>query len=394
MKNLTAIAAACAYAAFAQAVQAAPYTPAIGSTVIERLPRRSDPAQQALRQLRAKLAASPGDVALATSVARQHIATARRETDPRYFGYAQAALAPWWSQSAPPPEVRLLRATLLQSTHHFPEAMRDLDAVVAADPDNPQAWLTRATVQTVRGDYEAATASCARLSRLASQLVSTTCIASIGSMTGRAAASESLLDITLRRNADADPELQVWTLTLLAEIAERRGETALAETRYRRALAMLPRDSYLLGAFSDFLLDQKRGAEVAAMLKDQTRIDGLLLRYALALQQVPDSGNALARAGAELQARFGAATQRGDTVHRREQARYELHVQRDHKTALALAQQNWAVQKESADMRILLEAAAKAGDKAAAASVLDWVARTKVEDVAVQRLAQQLKART
>lgn len=390
MSNLTAFAAVCVL--FAQSAAAAPFIPANGAIVLEHLPRRGDPAQQELRQLRAKLATNPNDVALATSVARQHIATARRETDPRYFGYAQAALAPWWAQSAPPPEVRLLRATLLQSTHHFPEAMRDLDAVVAADPDNPQAWLTRATVQTVRGEYEAATASCARLSRLASQLVSTTCIANIGAMTGRAAASESLLDITLRRNGDADPELQVWTLTLLAEIAERRGETALAESRFRRALVLSPHDSYLTGAFADFLLDQQRGDEVAAMLRDQTRIDGLLLRYALALQQIPGSGDALKRADAELQARFQAAMQRGDTVHQREQARYELHLRGDSKRALALAQQNWAVQKESADMRVLLEAAVKAGDKAAAAPVLDWVARNKVEDVAVQRLAGRLKA--
>jgi hypothetical protein len=128
------------------------------------------------------------------------------------------------------------------------------------------------------------------------------------------------------------------------------------------------------------------------MLKNQTRIDGLLLRYALALQQKPGSADALARADAELQARFRAAMQRGDTVHQREQARYELHVRRDHKTALTLAQQNWAVQKESADMRVLLEAAAAAGDNAAARPALDWVARNKVEDVVVQRLAQKLKA--
>ncbi|UUZ47097.1 hypothetical protein LP420_26740 [Massilia sp. B-10] len=308
------------------------HTPASGSAVIERLPRRADPAQQELRALRAQLAARPGDLALATSVARQHIATARRETDPRYFGYAQAALAPWWSQlTLPPSAVRLLRATLLQSTHHFPEAMRDLDAVVVAEPDNPQAWLTRATVQTVRGDYDAATASCARLSRIAAQLISTTCIASIGAMTGRAAASESLLDTTLGRNADADPEQQVWSLTLLAEIAERRGEAALAEARYRRALALSPRDSYLLGAFADFLLDQRRGAEVAAMLKDQTRIDGLLLRYALALQQMPASADAGARRrriAGPLPGRHAARRHRPPA---RTSPLHELHVRRDHK---------------------------------------------------------------
>ena len=387
----TAFVAAFACALIAQLAQAAPYIPAKGSDVVERLPRRNDPAQLELQGLRRQLAASPNDVTIATAVARHHISTARRETDPRYFGYAQAALAPWWSQSSPPAEVRLLRATLLQSTHHFPEAMLDLDAIVAADPQNSQAWLTRATVQTVRGDYQGATSSCARLSSITTQLVSMTCIASVGAMTGRSAASETLLETTLVRNADADPELQSWVLTLLAEIAERRGNAAVAEARYKKALAMTPRDSYLLGAYADFLLDQKRPAEVIALVRGQTRIDGLLLRHALALTQTPSAGAALKNADAELGARFAAAMQRGDSVHQREQARYELHVRGDARTALALAQKNWEVQKESADMRVLLEAALKSGNKAAATPALDWAARQGVEDVAVARLAKQLK---
>jgi Tfp pilus assembly protein PilF len=392
MSNRTVFVAALACALLAPLAQAAPYLPAKGSDVIERLPRRNDPAQQELQRLRKQLAASPNDVAIATTVARHHIATARRETDPRYFGYAQAALAPWWSQSSPPAEVRLLRATLLQSTHHFPQAMLDLDAIVAADPQNSQAWLTRATVQTVRGDYQGATSSCARLSSMTTQLVSLTCIASVGAMTGRSAASESLLETALARNSDADPELQVWVLTLLAEIAERRGNAAVAEARYKKALALSPRDSYLLGAYADFLLDQKRPAEVIALVKDQTRIDGLLLRHALALKQTPSAAAELRSADAELAARFKAAMQRGDTVHQREQARYELHVRGDARTALALAQKNWDVQKESADMRVLLEASFKAGNKAAAAPALEWATKHNVEDVAVARLAQQLKA--
>ena len=392
MTKRTAFVAAFACALFAPLVQAAPYLPAKGSDVVERLPRRNDPAQLELQRLRKQLAASPNDVNIATAVARHHISTARRETDPRYFGYAQAALAPWWSQSSPPAEVRLLRATLLQSTHHFPEAMLDLDAIVAADPQNPQAWLTRATVQTVRGDYQGATSSCARLSSITTQLVSMTCIASVGAMTGRSAASESLLETTLGRNADADPELQSWVLTLLAEIAERRGNAAVAEARYKKALAMTPRDSYLLGAYADFLLDQKRPAEVIALVKGQTRIDGLLLRHALALKQIPGSDVALRNADAELAARFNAAMRRGDTVHQREQARYELHVRGNTKAGLALAQQNWAVQKESADIRILLEAALAAKDPAAAAPVLEWARKQSLEDVTVTRLAARLKA--
>ncbi len=181
-------------------------------------------------------------------------------------------------------------------------------------------------------------------------------------------------------------------LTLLAEMAERRGDVRAAEVNFKRALALDPRDSYLIGAYADCLLEQRRPAEVVELVKSQTRIDALLLRYALALQQIPGSDAALRNADAELAARFNAAMRRGDTVHQREQARYELHVRGNTKAGLDLAQKNWAVQKESADLRILLEAALKAKDPAAAAPALEWVRRHTVEDVLVARLAARLKA--
>ena len=369
---------------------AAPYTPKDGSAVIEQLPRRADSTQLALRGLRQQLDAKPQDLALASGLAQRYIALARSETDPRYLGYAQAALAPWWPQVAPPVPVRLLRATILQSTHHFGPALQDLDAVIAQEPANGQAWLTRATVLTVQGDYAKATASCARLSALTTQLVTVTCLANIASVTGRAAASERLLDLTLQRSAGAAPELESWAATLLAEMATRRGEWALAEARYTKALAQQPRDSYLLGAYADFLLDRQRPQEVAKLLKEQQRIDALLLRYALALQALPGQQPAFLAAKAELAARFNAAMQRGDTVHQREQARFALFLQQDIPAALQLAQKNWAIQKEVPDMRILLEASLAARNYTAAQPVLAWIAANGVEDVALQRLVRQL----
>jgi tetratricopeptide (TPR) repeat protein len=378
----------------ATAAQATPYIPANGQQVIETLPRRGDPVQQELRRLRSSLDARPNDIALATELARRYIALARSDTDPRYLGYAQAALGPWWWLAAPPPEVRLLRATLLQSTHQFEPALDDLKAVLAADPNNAQAWLTQATVQTVRGDYAGATASCARLSSISIELVTITCIANIGTVTGRSQKSEHLLDLTLERSPNAPAELQVWALTLLAEMAQRRGDAPAAEARFRRALALHPRDSYLLGAYADFLLEQRRAAEVMTLLADQTRIDPLLLRRALALQQRGNDRQALAADVKELAARFDAAALRGDTVHQREQARFELLLRNDATAALALARKNWAVQKEPADMRILLESALAARDTGAARPVLDWIVRNHTEDVAASRLLRQLNTGT
>ena len=122
----------------------------------------------------------------------------------------------------------------------------------------------------------------------------------------------------------------------------------------------------------------------------QQRIDALLLRYALALQSLPGQQTAFLAAKAELAARFHAAMQRGDTVHQREQARFALFLQQDVPSALQLAQQNWAIQKEVPDMRILLEAALAARDYGAAQPVLAWIAANGVEDVALHRLVKQL----
>ncbi|OFA05635.1 hypothetical protein [Duganella sp. HH101] len=380
--------------AAATAIQAAPYVPASGAQVIETLPRRGDPVQQELRRMRSELNAHPNDMALATTLATRYITLARSETDPRYLGYAQAALAPWWWLTSPPAPVRLLRATLLQSTHQFDPAMADLKAVLGADPANAQAWLTQATVQTVQGDYAGASASCARLSSMSIELITITCIANVGTVTGRSLKSEQLLDLTLERSSNAPDGLQVWALTLLAEMAQRRGAADIAEARYKRGLALSPRDSYLLGAYADFLLEQRRAGEVLALLKDQTRIDALLLRRALALQQQGNARKALAEDVKELAARFDAAARRGDTVHQREQARFELLLRHDPAGALALARKNWAVQKEPADIRIYLEAAAQARDAGAAKPVLDWIALHHVEDVAATRLVRQMQTGT
>lgn len=372
---------------------AAPRLPASGAEVLEVLPWQGGAQQRELRGLRAALAAAPGDLARATGAARAYIEAGRREADPRYFGYAQAALAPWWKAADPPPPVRLLRATLLQSEHRFNAALADLAAVTQRDPANAQAWLTRATVETVRADYAAARRSCARLAALADQLVAVGCAAGVGAVTGQLAASERLLAVTHARAAGADPAVDSWTLTGLAEMAARRGDAGTAEARFRRALALAPGDAYLLAAYADFLLDQRRAGAAVTLLREHQRADGLLLRYALALRQSGDAAS-LERARAELAARFEAAARRGDGVHLREHARYLAALQGNARAALDLARRNWDSQKEPADARVLLEAALAAGDAQAARPVLDWMRINKVEDLRLQRLAARLEGKS
>ncbi|MGB8339856.1 MAG: hypothetical protein WCE88_03325 [Burkholderiales bacterium] len=113
-------------------------------------------------------------------------------------------------------------------------------------------------------------------------------------------------------------------------------------------------------------------------MKDKTRADGLLLRYAEALKlskhvQVKEYAD-------KLQQRFSFATLRGDASHQREQARFAPHLQNDAPTAMRLAQENWQTQKEPADLRILLEAALAAKDGATISQVRAWTNQNKIQD--------------
>ena len=374
----------------ANASLAAPYIPADGNQVVERLPSRANPVQRELLQLRAELSKNPNDVRLASTLAKRYIEQARTEGDPRYLGYAQAALAPWWKLPQAPDEVLVLRATLRQSTHQFAPALSDLDTVLRHDSGNAQAWLTRATVQMVTGDYVAAKASCMRLYSRAPELIVQTCLSNIGSVNGDAKGSFAKLKARLDQTPDATPDVRAWVQTLLAEMAARTGDDRVADGLFNQAMAAGEPDSYLLGAYADFLLDRGRSAEVVTLLKNKGRIDALLLRDAIALTMAK-SADAPVQAEA-LRARFDAAMLRGDTVHQREQARFELALRNDPKTAVKLAMLNWAVQKEPADLRILVEAAAASGDRAAAQTALNWVGKTGIEDHRIAGLLIKLRA--
>jgi hypothetical protein len=120
------------------------------------------------------------------------------------------------------------------------------------------------------------------------------------------------------------------------------------------------------------------------------RADGLLLRYAEALQK--QHSPLAARHIGMLEDRFAAAMKRGDSVHQREQARFSLHLQHNAREALRLAQQNWSGQMEPADARILLEAAMAAGDADAIRTITDWIAKNRLQDATLSAIAKRTGA--
>lgn len=390
--------------------QAAPRVPTDDHEVIERLParlpgvtaRRAGAGQR--EALRTQAAQTQPNLSLALTLARQAINQARRSGDPRDWGQAQAALAPWWADAQAPGPVRLLRATIRQGQHDFDAALADLDALVTAPDANAgtansrlglrradysqaaspglalraQAELTRASIHQVQGRYAEARAGCERLAGAdyvtlgaGVQAPARACLAEVGQLQGRLTARQADATLAALGNAD-DP----WLALLRAELAQRSGNRQ-ADALFRAAIAGDAPGLYALAAYADWLLDQQRPAEAERLLRGYEAADALLLRTAIARHRLARTSSGKHATDADtlipqLQARFDAALARGDRSHAREQARFALDLLGDAPQALALAQSNWAWQREPADALLLLRAAAAAGQPEAGEPVRRW----------------------
>ena len=355
---------------------AAPYVPTDEHAVLERLPlRRSDPIAVELKQLRG------------AALARRYFELAMAQGDPRYVGYAEAALRNARNDASA--DALFVRGLLKQYRHDFAGALADFQAALERDPELGGAHSWRAAIFLVGAEYGAARDECRALERLASELISVGCRASVDALTGNARAGYDDLKAELDERSDAAPELRLWVLTRLGEFAARLGDSSAAERHFRAALALGLRDDYLLAAYADLLLAQKRPQEVNALLKNWGQSDNLLLRVALAakMRNAPEAPKYTQMLGE----RFAAAAARGERLHLAEEARYLLDLKGDAKSALAAATENWKTQREPRDAAVLLEAALAAADRMAAAPVLKWLDESGCEDPRLRKLAAQFR---
>jgi hypothetical protein len=181
-------------------VMGAPFIPKSDSQVLEQLPfAANDPTMRELRGRRDALNKEPANLPLALGLARRYLELGRVTGDPRYAGYAEAALAPWWNLEKPPDEILVLRATMRQRVHQFGAALADLAAVLAANPRNAQARLTRATVLQVQGSFSPARKECLAVQNLTQELISTACLANANGVTGKLHQSYAQLREALER---------------------------------------------------------------------------------------------------------------------------------------------------------------------------------------------------
>lgn len=351
----------------------APYQPKSDTVVLATVPAGARSAAKRPQDLQSAIMQAADDVELA-----------RTSGDPRYLGYAQAALQPWWQSANAPLPVVLIRAQVHQHNHAFKAALADLDHALSVDPRNAQAHLTRSAIHQVQGNYAAAEADCRSLVLTAPPLTTADCLSRVISHRGQAEpAYQKLAALSARFEGSDARQLKEVKLTL-ADIATRLGDREAAMRHYETALGATEADAYTLLSFADFLLDSREFQRVAELFAQHPTYQDLLLRAALAARatNAANSGE-LAR---RLREQFQAHQRRGDFVPTRDYARFLLDIESDAPSALNAALFNWRSQREPADARIVLRAAIAAHDPDAAAPVIGFIQQNNLQDVRLTSL--------
>jgi predicted Zn-dependent protease len=358
------------------------FRPATSDYVVLNVPARTTNDPIAILETRYSQARSEGTAA---ELAQRYLERARSTRELRYFARAEALVQPWAKRADARAATLRVQADILQNRHEFAGAMELLDRAIAVDSRDAGARLMRASVKMVQGRVHEARSDCAAVLASGESAAGTICLAQVLGSTGGLARADALLKALLLResrvpaaDASLSQPMRGWALGLLADFASRAGDEASAETWLRAALEAVPENEGVRSALSDLLLARGALQEAMTVVDLPSPAVGLLARRAHA--QVLLRDRAVSDTHAQIDALLALASRRGDPPHLREEALIALNVDRDAGRALELARANFAVQRETIDVRLLVRAARAAGDLAALREVASWVRETGFED--------------
>lgn len=331
-----------------------------------------------LVRLQAKLDEKPEDEARAVAFARYAARRARRLGDTTLLRRAGNALSPWRDDPLAPTEILIIRANIKQIDHRFDDALTDLNTVLARQPANPQALLSRAFIRATTGAAKSGRNDCAALPRTISIGVRETCRARLTSLTGELKTAYRRMLAVLAIIPATRSDERSFALSVAAEIAERFGDSESADRYYSELMAIDANSAFARAAYADFLLGQDRPKAAARVIGDAPHTEALLLLRALSGKSSADAASQTA--ARTLSARLAADGLNGNYSHAREYARFALDYLDDQDAAFRYARENWRVQKEPIDARILARTAIAVDKPSVLDELAQWRRSTGLED--------------
>ncbi|HEV7605758.1 MAG TPA: hypothetical protein VGO61_00330 [Steroidobacteraceae bacterium] len=356
------------------------FVPADPDFVIANV-RQAMPDEQ-LRGLLAAWHSNPEAEAESVALGAAFIERARAQREPRYFGRAEAVLAPRAMKAGAGAALRRLYAQVLQYRHAFAAAEALLDTILNEAPHDLDAQLLRASIRLVRGNFAGARGDCAQLAAGGGNgaQLGFVCLAEALAGGGQFARAQALLDNASAEQANAEPRTHAYLLATRAELRERARDLDGAIADYRAALTLAPQDDSIRAALADTLAAHGDAHDAQELLAVDKPSLALLVRSA-ALAHGERRAEFSTRAAAWLD--LEAA--RGDAMHYREAAMLAL-ANENPTLALAAARKNFTVQRELPDVRVLARAATAARNDAALLALRAWMRETGYRDSVTENI--------
>ena len=376
-------------AAWAAAVAVFACVPAWGDEAARFRPTDGDkvvlvlPAALSLAVKETQLAGDPIAVA---ARAEEFIALARTTRDARYFGRAQALVAPWTGRPDAPARLLVAAADLAQQRHEFTQARQLLDRAIAAAPRDTAARLKRANVALLLGTFGDARRDCLAVIQAGDALPGTICLASSMTGPGSVARARRLL---ASLDGTGRPWLPIacWLLLTEGDLARRDGDLAAATDFLSRARALDPENEEARARLADVLIERGDDASALALAEGENVSAALLVARIRAASALNDIEAATARH--DFDALLAVGRRRGTGAHLREEGALALYADQDANRALEIARRNFELQRDTPDLRLLLDSALATGDRPTLGFLRGWLAATGFEDrVAARRLAE------
>lgn len=340
------------------------------------IPTRADAVLERLPRGYATLVPARTATTASARLAQVHrlLATSARTGDTRLATRAEALLAGFPAADTRPGVLRA-RAFAAQHRHDFDAAVRLLGTLILHHPRDADARLSRAQVLLVQGDLDRARRDCAALAFGVDSGHALLCVAALSLRTGDTATATGLVDRWLAHSDTAD-ESRRYALAMRAEVASRAGATD-TDVWFRRALALAPEDVRTLAAYARHLRAGGHHAQVLQLLATAPDTAGLHLERVLAAHAL---GDPTARAKIAVQVRrYRLARAAGSEPELRDEAELALTLQANPGRALALAQRNFATQRDAEDVDLLRRAAAAARQPQALQPLRAWAASQRLQ---------------
>lgn len=250
-----------------------------------------------------------------------------------------------------------------EAKHHFALAEHHLRNIVERDPRDAQAWLSLASLETVRGDISAAREACAVATRQLDPVVALACRGrlALADAESKADALDDLQPLLAHPAFRArNDELALWTVGVAAELAAAVGQDEEADRYFERVIANDP-PTHIEAAYLDHLLATARPYAVIAYAEARDTSLAVELRRALALVAI-GAESSLQGMQQRLHETFLHWIEDGDFTHGREMAMFYLDVMPQPALASRAATENLKYQREPEDRALYRRATGQEPD--------------------------------